>query len=945
MKRVLLSLSVCFSVLCFKGYSQGTTCATATPFCTAVGTPFTYANSTTGDAGTVKCLQTTPGPNWFWVKTTTPGTYVFNIKQSTTPNGSANIDVDFIAFGPYSAPQCSFGSGGGGLTNDCTSIGTPWGEVEDCSYCWDPTETMTLRPTSNCQVYMVLVTNYSRQSGYITFTQTSGPSTDCNITNPVAWTAPGPLCAGAAPVDLNATITQGGTGGTWSGTGVSGSTFDPSVSGTGTFAVTYTIAGGTCPSSATHNITVTSGTTPTFTQLGPYCVGNPPGTLPSTSNEGITGTWNPASISTATAGTTTCTFTPDAGQCALPVTMDIVVNSTGQTPTFNQLGPYCVGSFSGMLPGTSNEGITGSWSPLFINTGTAGTTVFTFTPDAGQCAGSTTMTVTVSNSITPTFNPMGPYCVGSAADPLPAASAEGATGSWNPSSINTSTAGSFTYTFTPSGGSCYTSTTMTIVVSSGASVSITANPAQICEGQSTTLTANGATDYTWNPGNLTGSSVTVSPTTTTDYTVTATINGGCSGTAGINVTVLPSPVVTVTAAPGSVCQGDCSSLTATGATTYTWQPGSLSGAAVQVCPAATTTYTVVGSNGSVCENTAIVTVSVTPVPQLNVSASANDLCAGESTTLSVSGAGNYLWQPGNAGGSTITVNPSATTTYTVTGDINTCTASGTITINVYPYPVVSFNADLLSGCEDLLVQFSDLSNQSNVTWHWDFGDNSTSDQQHPLHLFTNAGTYTVTLTLTNEYGCSSSYTWTDMITVFPNPVADFVHNPQVASVLEPDIDFFDRSINAVEWSWNFGDTSSTSNLSDQANPSHSYSYPGTYTVMLIVTSEHGCTDTTLHTVIIEPNITFWMPNAFSPNDDFENQYFIGKGEGIQWETFEMYIFNRWGQELLKTSDYERGWDGTYKGKTVPEGVYVWLVFFKDINGKKYYLKGIVTVLL
>ena len=100
----------------------------------------------------------------------------------------------------------------------------------------------------------------------------------------------------------------------------------------------------------------------------------------STSNNGITGTWAPAVISTAAAGTITYTFTPDVGQCGTVATMDIVVN-TSVTSTFTQLGPYCVGATPGTLPLTSNNGITGTWAPAVISTAAAGTITYTFTPD------------------------------------------------------------------------------------------------------------------------------------------------------------------------------------------------------------------------------------------------------------------------------------------------------------------------------------------------------------------------------------------------------------------------------------------------------------------------------------------------------------------------------------------------------------------------------------
>src|SRR6185503_9487937 len=113
---------------------------------------------------------------------------------------------------------------------------------------------------------------------------------------------------------------------------------------------------------------------------------------PATSNNGITGSWAPALDNTTT---TTYTFTPDAGQCAITTTMTIVVSSS-ITPTFTTVGPICSGATLTPLPTTSNNGITGTWSPALDNTAT---TTYTFTPDAGQCATTATMTIVVSSSI------------------------------------------------------------------------------------------------------------------------------------------------------------------------------------------------------------------------------------------------------------------------------------------------------------------------------------------------------------------------------------------------------------------------------------------------------------------------------------------------------------------------------------------------------------------
>src|SRR5687768_1521821 len=136
-------------------------------------------------------------------------------------------------------------------------------------------------------------------------------------------------------------------------------------------------------------ITVNANVTQTFTQVAPICSGDALSALPTTSNNGITGTWAPALNNTAT---TTYTFTPAAGQCATTATMTITVNPN-VTPTFTQVAPICSGDALSALPTTSNNGITGTWAPALNNTAT---TTYTFTPAAGQCATTASMTITVN---------------------------------------------------------------------------------------------------------------------------------------------------------------------------------------------------------------------------------------------------------------------------------------------------------------------------------------------------------------------------------------------------------------------------------------------------------------------------------------------------------------------------------------------------------------------
>src|SRR5204863_36723 len=157
--------------------------------------------------------------------------------------------------------------------------------------------------------------------------------------------------------------------------------------------------------------------------------------------------------------------------------MDIVI--TNQiTPTFTQIGPLCQNSTAPALPATSGNNITGTWSPATITTSAAGTTTYTFTPTAGQCAPTVTLDIVITSQITPTFTTVAPICSGSTLAALPTTSNNGITGTWSPALDNTATT---TYTFTPAAGQCATTTTLTITVNPNVAPTFTA-VAPICSG-------------------------------------------------------------------------------------------------------------------------------------------------------------------------------------------------------------------------------------------------------------------------------------------------------------------------------------------------------------------------------------------------------------------------------------------------------------------------------
>ncbi|MBF6609464.1 MAG: gliding motility-associated C-terminal domain-containing protein, partial [Flavobacterium sp.] len=313
---------------------------------------------------------------------------------------------------------------------------------------------------------------------------------------------------------------------TTSNNGISGS-WSPTLNNTATTTYTFTPSAGQCAMTASMTISVSQPVVPVFTSVAPICAGNSLNPLPTTSNNGINGTWSPAVNNTTT---TTYTFTPSAGECAVSTTITIVVNQSSVTPTFTAIAPICSGSMLNPLPTTSNDGIVGTWSPAIDNTTT---TTYTFTPAAGQCASLTTMTITVNPAVNPTFSTIAPICAGDELDDLPTTSDNGITGTWSPALDNLSTT---TYTFTPSAGQCASTATLTITVKAPIAFSIS----EACNGTLYTLGAvqDSATNptYAWfDPSGVqigTSSSVVIASPGLYELEIT---QEGCSNSERINV--------------------------------------------------------------------------------------------------------------------------------------------------------------------------------------------------------------------------------------------------------------------------------------------------------------------------------------------------------------------------------------------------------------------------
>ncbi|MTI22575.1 PKD domain-containing protein [Fulvivirga sp. RKSG066] len=299
----------------------------------------------------------------------------------------------------------------------------------------------------------------------------------------------------------------------------------------------------------------------------------------------------------------------------------------------------------------------------------------------------------------------------------------------------------------------------------------------------------------------------------------------------------------------------------------------------------------------------------------------------------------YLWDFGD--GNTSTAKNIGSYTYETYGDytitltisLNECVkvVAKTVKINPIP-PMVDFDFNVASGCAPLTIRFENLSQYAEPdSYFWDFGEGEgTSVAADPVHTYYEPGLYTVSLTASNILEDTITKTKTDIIRVYPQPVAAFEVRPAVVLVPDNPIYLANRSTGASSFTWEFGD----GNSSNEAEPIHYYQEEGVYDIALIAQNSSGCADTLTRKGIVEAKAVgrILIPNAFSPDPSGPsggeaggapgaNDIFLPKTQQVK--EFEMLIFNRWGELLFRSTNKGIGWDGYYKGKLMPQDVYVY----------------------
>lgn len=624
---------------------------------------------------------------------------------------------------------------------------------------------------------------------------------------------------------------------------------------------------------------------------------------------------------------------------------------------------------------------------------------YNVTLDVTECSTSPVTTVPVQVAVSPTsdFTVSSPVCEDSTSTiTYTGTGTAGATYNWDfdggtvisgtgqgPHTVKWNTAGTKNITLQVNESGCLSPVTTETVTVIAPQTSAFTTSAPVCMFNVATITYTGSAspsaNYTWgfDGGTVISGSgqgpYTVSWTIpgTKNITLTVTENNCPSAITTVQQEVVPLPVADFLFT--EVCLGNALPFTdatsVSSISTWSWDFGDSSPPDATQNPAHNYTnagsYNValIATDNNGCKDTITKSVTVHALP--DVSFNATNVCDGtpaqfsNTSTVAPPDIVQFsAWSFGDGNISTITnpahlyaSNGSYTVKLVITSDFG-CMDSLSKTIIVNPNPAVNFMATDTNGCHPLCISFQDLTAGNNSQWLWVLGDGSTvNNSQSFEHCFTNdtaAGGsifnpvyYSPNLTVTSDSGCVSTLTKNNYITVYPEPIASFTPNPEISLYTDAVITLTNNSIGATTWKWDFGDMQT--DVANTPTP-HFYSDTGSYVIQLIVSNQYLCADTIRKTIMIEPDFVFHIPNAFTPDGDGLNETFSGTGTFIT--TYNMKIFDRWGNLIYQTDDIAKAWDGkANNGKELAQmDTYVYSIEITDVKNRQHQYKGTVSLI-
>ena len=293
---------------------------------------------------------------------------------------------------------------------------------------------------------------------------------------------------------------------------------------------------------------------------------------------------------------------------------------------------------------------------------------------------------------------------------------------------------------------------------------------------------------------------------------------------------------------------------------------------------------------------------------------------GEINTTTIGGTAPYVLNWNNNAATSLIQVGAGNYTLEIT-DANGCFHETQITLGQPEQIQVTLDADVFVGCDPLVVNFANNSDEQFLS-NWYFGDASIGSGTQISHTYTGAGSYDVTLVITDANGCSNFAEFPNLIDVLPTPVAGINVSTVYLNAAEPEAIILNTSEGATSYVWNLGDSPTDYTFYEPGN----YTYPvynqDEYLVTLVAIGSNGCTDSTQVVIEFDNRLIIYVPNSFTPNGDELNNVFKPIVP-VPVKSYHFQIYNRWGELIFETFDKEEGWDGKFNGQLVQDGTYTW----------------------
>ena len=550
--------------------------------------------------------------------------------------------------------------------------------------------------------------------------------------------------------------------------------------------------------------------------------------------------------------------------------------------------------------------------------------------------------VTVNAPINPTFSQIPPICINSAVTavlPTYSTNLSPISGTWNPPTISSSTVGSQVYTFTPTNIYCANPATMNISVLAN-EIPTFNQISPLCINDNPPNLPNISTNLSPFSGSWSPSTVVSNTAGLFTYSFTPNV-GQCAVVTTMDIIILnyTTPTFTQIAPICQFTQGVALPLSSTNIVPLTgsWTPSILN---TQI--PSTTLYNFTPDPFQ-CSATAQMTIVIDPLifPQFT---QITEVCQGDISPLIPTVSANNPGISGTWNPPTIDSSIYGIFTHSFIPDPNQCAENATMNIVVIESMPPSFIADKLTGCNPLPVNFSTINPVPGANYTWFLNNSEIGTGANLVYTINASGYHDITL----EYelsSCIEDTTYSDYIFMENDPIASFTFNPAVISSEIEEINFVNSSIGAVSYLWDFGDNSTST---DQ-NISHTYTgATDNILVSLTASTPLGCFDIYEMTIVVLSEAIFYIPNTFTPDEDEHNQLWKPIfTSGFDIYSFNLQVYNRWGEIIWETNDASAGWDGTYgiDGIKVPSGIYNWTIRYgSKINDDTKQANGFVNVL-